>query len=209
MAVIDVLPVTDVGKPYKLALRADAARRVAEQALDGVPGVGGVVAVVEDGSVVIAVSVTGRCDVTDVKTALDRYPLAWRLEEEQRERHHRRRHHRHWGGCVGRRFPGHRIRQNRRGPPPDERTCRPPGFGVSAYRRIGAVEVAGAIGLFVGFVFPVIGIAAALGFVLLLGGGAALTHVRAGDNTKELAPALAVGVIAVASLVLFVIEATS
>ncbi|WP_072816063.1 acyl-CoA synthetase [Rhodococcus zopfii] len=83
VAVIDVLPVTDVGKPYKLALRADAARRVAEQALDGVPGVGGVVAVVEDGSVVIAVSVTGRCDVTDVKTALDRYPLAWRLEEEQ------------------------------------------------------------------------------------------------------------------------------
>lgn len=82
------------------------------------------------------------------------------------------------------------------------------GFGVSAYRRIGAVEVAGAIGLFVGFVFPVIGIAAALGFVLLLG-GAVLTHVRAGDNTKELAPALAVGVIAVASLVLFVIEATS
>lgn len=58
--------------------------------------------------------------------------------------------------------------------------------------------MAGAIGLFVGFVFPVIGIAAALGFVLLLG-GAALTHVRAGDNTKELAPALAVGVIAVAS----------
>ena len=82
------------------------------------------------------------------------------------------------------------------------------GFGVPAYRRIGAVEVAGAIGLLVGFALPVVGIAAATGFVLLLG-GAVLAHVRADGDTKELVPALVVGAVAVAALVLFVIEATS
>ena len=79
VTVIDTLPVTDVGKPYKLALRADAARRVAEDALGGVTGVDSVHAVVEGGTVVVLVTARPGGDTTGVKTALDRLPVTWRF----------------------------------------------------------------------------------------------------------------------------------
>ena len=75
--VIEALPVTDVGKPYKLALRADATRRAVEAALDGVVGVTGVEAVVEDGAVVAVVAVTTDADESPVKEALDGFTVAW------------------------------------------------------------------------------------------------------------------------------------
>ncbi|WP_009476552.1 acyl-CoA synthetase [Rhodococcus sp. JVH1] len=82
VTVLDALPVTDVGKPYKLALRADAARRVTEGALARVTGVHRVDAIVEDGSVVVVVIVTAAAGhEADIKTALDRYPLTWRIED--------------------------------------------------------------------------------------------------------------------------------
>ncbi|NUT95970.1 MAG: acyl-CoA synthetase [Saccharothrix sp.] len=76
VTVLDALPVTDVGKPYKLPLRADAARRAIGEALTGVE----VGAVVEDGSVVVTVTVPSGGDESAVKDVLGRYAIASRVE---------------------------------------------------------------------------------------------------------------------------------
>jgi len=77
------------------------------------------------------------------------------------------------------------------------------GFSVSAYRRIGALELLGVAGLVVGIAFPAVGALAALGLLLLLG-GAITTHVRNGDGLKEIAPAVVLSVGAAVYLVLVV-----
>lgn len=82
VTVIDSLPVTDVGKPYKLALRADAARRAAQQALDGVDHVDHVEAAIEGGSVIVTVTAFASGDTTEIKAALDRYPVEWRMKDQ-------------------------------------------------------------------------------------------------------------------------------
>jgi hypothetical protein len=71
------------------------------------------------------------------------------------------------------------------------------GLGVGAYRRIGALEVLAVLGILVGAAVPVIGVLAATGLVLLLG-GAVFAHLRTGDGIRELAPALVLGTVAVA-----------
>ncbi|NUT95971.1 MAG: DoxX family protein [Saccharothrix sp.] len=63
------------------------------------------------------------------------------------------------------------------------------GFSVAAYRGIGALEVAGAIGLLIGLAVPLLGFAAGAGLLLLLA-GAVVTHVRNGDGLRALAPAV-------------------
>jgi fatty-acyl-CoA synthase len=80
VSIRDHLPVTDVGKPYKLALRADATREELARALDSVAYVAGVDALVEDGSVTGVVKVEVGVDEASVKGALDGYAVAWRLE---------------------------------------------------------------------------------------------------------------------------------
>lgn len=70
------------------------------------------------------------------------------------------------------------------------------GFGVAAYRRIGALEVAGAVGLTLGHVSPLIGTAVALVLLLLLVGATA-AHLRAGDGLKGATPALALAFVGV------------
>ena len=75
------------------------------------------------------------------------------------------------------------------------------GFGVDAYRRIGALEVLAVLGILVGAVVPLIGALAATGLVLLLG-GAATAHLRNRDGFRELAPAVVLGVAAVAFVIL-------
>ena len=77
------------------------------------------------------------------------------------------------------------------------------GFSVSAYRRIGLLEVLGVLGLLAGAVVPVIGAAAAVGLLMLLG-GALVTHLRNGDGVREFVPALALGLVTLAYLVLMV-----
>lgn len=77
--VVDALPVTAVGKPYKLALRADATRQAVETALHGVEGVTGVAAIVEEGSVMTVVDIDADADETAVKEVLGGYAVAWRL----------------------------------------------------------------------------------------------------------------------------------
>jgi fatty-acyl-CoA synthase len=78
VAIIDALPVTAVGKPYKPALRADAARRVVGEALAGLPGVT-VDVEVEDGSPVLTVSVPDAARRADAEHTLGRYALGYRM----------------------------------------------------------------------------------------------------------------------------------
>lgn len=75
------------------------------------------------------------------------------------------------------------------------------GFSVAAYRRIGVLEIAGAVGLLLGSVSRFIPVAAALGLFLLLA-GATFVHLRGGDGVKEAAPALVLGGLVVIVLAL-------
>jgi len=77
------------------------------------------------------------------------------------------------------------------------------GFSVSAYRRIGLLEILAVLGLLVGAFIPLIGALAAAGLLMLLG-GALVTHLRNGDVVREIAPALALGLVSLAYLVLMV-----
>lgn len=75
------------------------------------------------------------------------------------------------------------------------------GFSVSAYRRIGALEILAIAGLLVGGFVPMIGALAAAGLLLLLG-GAVLAHLRSGDGVREVAPAVVFGVVTLTYLLL-------
>jgi hypothetical protein len=73
------------------------------------------------------------------------------------------------------------------------------GFSVGAYRRIGALEVAGAAGVLLGVAIPQLGVLAATGLLLLMI-GALSAHLRQHDGAAEMAPALVVIVLLVAYL---------
>jgi len=75
------------------------------------------------------------------------------------------------------------------------------GFSVSAYRRIGSLEVLAVLGLLVGAFVPVIGALAAAGLLMLLG-GAVVAHLRNGDGMREIAPALVLGLVTLTFLLL-------
>jgi hypothetical protein len=75
------------------------------------------------------------------------------------------------------------------------------GFSVSAYRRIGFLEVLAALGLIVGAFVPVIGAAAAAGLLVLLG-GAIVAHLRNGDGVREIAPAVVLSLVALTFLLM-------
>ena len=64
-------------------------------------------------------------------------------------------------------------------------------FGISwpRYRLIGVAELAAAAGVLIGLWWHPLGLAAAAGMALLLL-GALITHRRAADSGKEMAPAL-------------------
>jgi uncharacterized membrane protein YphA (DoxX/SURF4 family) len=71
--------------------------------------------------------------------------------------------------------------------------------GAQLWRVVGALEVAGALGLAVGFVVPAVGIAAAVGLALLMAGGI-VAHARAQD-LRNAGPAALLLVLAVATVV--------
>ncbi len=75
------------------------------------------------------------------------------------------------------------------------------GFSTRAFRMIGGLELAGAVGLALGLAWSPIGIAAAVGLVAMMG-GAVVSHLRAGDRPVDAAPAFVVGAAVVAVLVL-------
>jgi fatty-acyl-CoA synthase len=64
--IIEAIPVTAIGKPYKLPLRADATRRAVQDALAGFAGVRDVAATGDDGSVSVAVTLDASADQKSV-----------------------------------------------------------------------------------------------------------------------------------------------
>jgi acyl-CoA synthetase (AMP-forming)/AMP-acid ligase II len=81
VTVLDTLPVTPVGKPFKPALRAEATREAVADALRDIPAVTGVRGAVEDGAVVAVVGVARGADETSVQETLNRFAITWRLEQ--------------------------------------------------------------------------------------------------------------------------------
>ncbi|MER6590873.1 acyl-CoA synthetase [Micromonospora purpureochromogenes] len=78
VTVLDELPVTAVGKLYKLRLRADAAHRELRAALDEVAGVHDIEATIEGSSIVATVKISTSAEDA-VKAILGRYAIEWRL----------------------------------------------------------------------------------------------------------------------------------
>lgn len=83
VTVLDALPVTDVGKPYKLGLRADATRHELLDALAESTGVAQVAAAVEDGAIVATVVLAPAADRAAVEAILGRYAIDARIEVRQ------------------------------------------------------------------------------------------------------------------------------
>ncbi|GAB2552930.1 acyl-CoA synthetase [Nocardia heshunensis] len=83
VTILDALPVTDVGKPYKPGLRADATRRELLDALATVPGVAGVSAAVEDGTIAATVTLDSDADRDGVEAILGRYAIDSKIEVRQ------------------------------------------------------------------------------------------------------------------------------
>lgn len=81
------------------------------------------------------------------------------------------------------------------------------GFSTTAYRRIGMLEVAGAIGLLLGSIEPLIGALAGIGLLLLLG-GAVVAHLRKGDGPRKFAPAVVGGLLVAGYLVALFVAAS-
>ncbi|GAA4201437.1 hypothetical protein GCM10022220_07460 [Actinocatenispora rupis] len=74
------------------------------------------------------------------------------------------------------------------------------GFPYPAWRGIGVLEVAAAAGLLVGLAWAPLGVAAAVGLVLLML-GAAVLHLRHRDAAGQTVPSLAFALLAVLLLV--------
>ena len=75
------------------------------------------------------------------------------------------------------------------------------GVPVRGYRLIGVAEAAAAAGLLIGLAWAGLGVAAAAGLVLLMS-GAVISHIRVGDAVGRWAPAAALAVLAVVTLLL-------
>lgn len=83
VTILDALPVTDVGKPYKLGLRADATRRELLDALAETTGVAGIAAAVEDGAIIATVALDPDTDPAAAAAILDRYAIDSKIEVRQ------------------------------------------------------------------------------------------------------------------------------
>lgn len=79
VTIVPALPVTAVGKLYKLALRADATRRELEHALATVAGIDSIQASVEDGSISATVEIDRSASEPTVKAILGRYAINWKV----------------------------------------------------------------------------------------------------------------------------------
>jgi fatty-acyl-CoA synthase len=80
VTILDALPVTAVGKPYKVALRADATRTELRAALDAIAGVHDVEANVEGSSIVAVVKAAPSADQAAIEAIVGRYAIESRLE---------------------------------------------------------------------------------------------------------------------------------
>ena len=79
VTVLDTLPVTAIGKPDKLPLRADATRRAVLDALTPISPHVTVDTRIEDGAPVAAITVASGTDLPAVETILGRYAITCEL----------------------------------------------------------------------------------------------------------------------------------
>lgn len=77
--IVDSLPVTDIGKPYKLALRVDATERELREALSPVPGVRDVHTIIDDGAIVSTVELDSTTSRAHAEAVLGGYALNWKV----------------------------------------------------------------------------------------------------------------------------------
>jgi fatty-acyl-CoA synthase len=84
VTVLDAMPVTAIGKPYKLPLRADATRRAVLDALAATSPRAVVETRIEDGSAVATVHLPPDAEAAAVETALGRFAITWELAVGQR-----------------------------------------------------------------------------------------------------------------------------
>ncbi|MBP2702943.1 acyl-CoA synthetase [Microbispora sp. RL4-1S] len=80
VTVLDVLPVTAVGKPYKLPLRADAVRRAVVETLAALEVGAEVTVATDDDAVAVTVTVSPELTLDAVRAALDQYSVRWSVE---------------------------------------------------------------------------------------------------------------------------------
>ena len=80
VTVVPDLPLTAIGKPFKLPLRADAARQAIHDALVGVAGIAGVNAEIDGSETVVTVSVDPSVDRYGIAAVLDSFTIPWRLD---------------------------------------------------------------------------------------------------------------------------------
>lgn len=83
VTILDSEPVIDVGKPYKLGLRADATRRELLDAFAETTGVAGISAAVEDGAIVATVVLDSGADPAAAEAILGRYAIDARVGVRQ------------------------------------------------------------------------------------------------------------------------------
>jgi fatty-acyl-CoA synthase len=81
VTVLESIPATHIGKPFKPALRAEATRDAVAEALRHIAGVAAVRGAVEDGAVVAVVELTDGSDDDHVKKTLDRFAINYRMEK--------------------------------------------------------------------------------------------------------------------------------
>lgn len=81
VTVIDAIPLTAVGKPFKLPLRADAARAAVVDALGDVSGITAIEAGTEDAATVVTLTVERSADREVIDKILARYALNYRVTE--------------------------------------------------------------------------------------------------------------------------------
>jgi DoxX-like family len=74
------------------------------------------------------------------------------------------------------------------------------GASHGLWKGIGALELLAVVGLLVGLAVWPLGVAAGIGLVLLMA-GAVVFHVRAGDTVKGFGPAVILGILALAEVI--------
>ena len=77
--IVESLPLTAVGKPNKLPLRADATRSALHDALADLAGIAAVDANADDGTVHTTVELTADADITAVRKVLSRFTIDYRI----------------------------------------------------------------------------------------------------------------------------------
>lgn len=80
VTIMGALPVTDLGKPYKVALRADATRAVVAGALGGIVDPDKVATTIDNGTVTAVIDLPAGADPAQIEEALSLYTFPWRIE---------------------------------------------------------------------------------------------------------------------------------